>query len=236
MPNPPEKSIARSTFRKRPAPQESEEPEELGSPAHLTEAERYRRNLIRQRGSPLQDYDQAASDRDGLTTALHCLSTTAATGTRTPRPSPAPDTQKSAKMPDAPILDNGKIVKFQDWKNAIRTKLLQNDDHYPTIAHKLAYTYSRCKGKALRHVNPRMRPEVTGAYKSVDICKHLEGVFHDLNYTQVARDQYLELNMNPRQDFTDFLAEFTYLTEESEQPEQLRKRDLYRKLPTLLQN
>jgi hypothetical protein len=42
--------------------------------------------------------------------------------------------------------------------------------------------------------------------------------------------------MDPKQDFGDFLAEFTYLAEEAEQPADLRKRDLYRKLPALLQN
>ena len=42
--------------------------------------------------------------------------------------------------------------------------------------------------------------------------------------------------MDPKQDFGDFLAEFTYLAEEAKQPESMRKADLYRKLPTLLQN
>ena len=41
--------------------------------------------------------------------------------------------------------------------------------------------------------------------------------------------------MNHRQDLTHFLAEFHSIAEESEQPQELRKRDLYRKLPTLLQ-
>ena len=69
-----------------------------------------------------------------------------------------------------------------------------------------------------------------------DVFDHLEGVFHDPNQKQVARGEYPALKMDPKQDFTDFLAEFTYYAEESEQPEELRKRDLYRKLPTLLQN
>lgn len=42
--------------------------------------------------------------------------------------------------------------------------------------------------------------------------------------------------MNPKHDFTGFLAEFTHLAEESEQPEELRKRHLYYKLLPLLQN
>ena len=42
--------------------------------------------------------------------------------------------------------------------------------------------------------------------------------------------------MDPKQDFTDFLAEFTRLVEESDQPIDLRKQDLYQKIPTLMQN
>ncbi|KAJ5151507.1 uncharacterized protein N7482_010759 [Penicillium canariense] len=167
------------------------------------------------------DYGQAVNEQESVPTALRYLSTAAMTGTQTPRPSLSlSDARKPSKMPDALMLDDGKTVKFKTWKNKIRTKLLLNDDHYPTMAHKLAYTRSRCIGKALRHIGPCMHLEATYAYKSVD---------------NVARDQYLELKMNHRQDFTDFLAEFTSLAEESEQPEELRKRDLYRKLPTLLQ-
>jgi hypothetical protein len=41
--------------------------------------------------------------------------------------------------------------------------------------------------------------------------------------------------MKPKDDFNDFLAEFVRLAEEAEQPEARRKRDLYDKLPNLLQ-
>ena len=82
-----------------------------------------------------------------------------------------------------------------------------------------------------------MQEDATTAYQTVqDVFDHLQGVFHDPNQQQIARDEYFALKMEPKQDFGYFLAEFTYLAEESDQPMELRKRDLYRKLPALLQN
>lgn len=46
-----------------------------------------------------------------------------------------------------------------------------------------------------------------------DVFDLVEGVFQDPNQKQAARDEYLALKMEPKkQDFTDFLAEFMYIT------------------------
>jgi zinc knuckle protein len=182
-----------------------------------------------------EERDAAIRERDGVLTTMRLMGTTLS------RESPAPSTtgsKKSTKMPDPPMLSDGKDVKFKAWKTEMRRKLLLNEDHYPTAAHQLAYVSSRCEGKALRHINPRMQDDAATPYRTVqDVYDHLEGVFHDPNQKQAARDEYLALRMEPKkQDFTDFLAEFTYLAEEAEQPEELRKSDLYRKLPIPLQN
>lgn len=182
-----------------------------------------------------EELNETRRERDGLVIAMRLVQSAPA------RESPAlptfPTSRKSTKMPDPPMLSDGKDVKFKGWKTEMRRKLLLNEDHYPTAAHQLAYVSSRCEGKAQRHINPRMQDDAIAQYKTVqDVFDHLEGVFHDPNQKQVARDEYLALKMEPKQDFTDFLAEFTYFAEESEQPEGLRKRDLYRKLPLLLQN
>ena len=182
-----------------------------------------------------EELNETRRERDGLVIAMRLVQT--APVRESPALSTIPTSKKSTKMPDPPMLNDGKDVKFKAWKTEMRRKLLLNEDHYPTAAHQLAYVSSRCEGKALRHINPRMQDDAMAPYKTVqDVFDHLEGVFHDPNQKQVARDEYLTLKMDPKQDFTDFLAEFTYFAEESEQPEELRKRDLYRKLPLLLQN
>lgn len=178
---------------------------------------------------------EVTKERDGLATSLRYLGSSQ--DFLRASPTLADNTRRSAKMPDAPMLDDGKTIKFKAWKNEIRSKLLLNEDHYPTASHQLAYVRSRCEGKALRHVSPRMQPDASKPYQTIDdVFNHLESVFHDPNHKQVARDQYLELKMSPKQDFTDFLAEFVHLAEESEQPTELRKRDLYRMIPILMQN
>ena len=85
-------------------------------------------------------------------------------------------------MPDPPMFSDGKDVKFKDWKTEMKRKLLLNEDHYPTAAHQLAYVSSRCEGKALRLISPRMKEDSTAAYQTVqDVFDHLESVFHDPN-------------------------------------------------------
>lgn len=181
-------------------------------------------------------------EKDSLLTVMNMIRDTPVRPVREEREASVASTaafsgKKSTKMPDPPIFSDGKEIKFKDWKAEMKRKLLLNEDHYPTPAHQLAYVSSRCEGKALRHINPRMQEEAVAAYRTAqDVFDHLQSVFHDPNHQQVARDEYLALKMEPKQDFGDFLAEFTYLAEEANQPEDLRKRDLYRKLPNLLQN
>ena len=153
----------------------------------------------------------------------------------TPMPEDRP--RKTTKLPDPPMLSDGKQVKFKAWKSDIRKKLRLNHDHYPTPDHQMAYLKSRCEGKALMHVDPRMQDDATNPYKTVDeIFDHLEGVFDNPDRKRLARNEYARLVMDVKTDFVDFLAEFTRLAEEADQPEDLRKQDLYQKIPTLMQN
>ena len=179
--------------------------------------------------------DDAVRERDSVITAMRLMGPGGFSNRTTPMPEERP--RKSTKMPDPPLLSDGKAVKFKPWKTEMKRKFRLNQDHYPTTAHQLAYVVSRCEGKALSHISPRMEDDSTTPYQTVDdVFDHLQTVFYDPNQKQVARDEYLDLKMDPKQDFIDFLADFTRLAEESEQPMELRKKDLYRKLPNLLQN
>ncbi|KAI2695523.1 hypothetical protein CBS147333_9715 [Penicillium roqueforti] len=69
-----------------------------------------------------------------------------------------------------------------------------------------------------------------------DIIVHLRTVFTNPNRRAEAYTAYHKLKMKPKEDFTDFLAEFMQLAEEAAVVEENRKRDLYSKLPYLLQS
>jgi hypothetical protein len=145
-------------------------------------------------------------------------------------------TQKSTKMPDAPILTDGKEVRFETWETVIRQKLEANADHYPLPVHRMLYVQSRCEGKAQLHIAPRMHADASNPYKDAeDIIGHLRSVFQNRNREPEALAKYQKLNMKPKDSFTDFLAEFMQLAEEAGVMEKARKRDLYSKLPYLLQ-
>ncbi|OOQ82704.1 hypothetical protein PEBR_37745 [Penicillium brasilianum] len=220
--------------------------------AHLTVAHQEETNRLREQIATMatretpsaqdqqmeEEYARMRKERDSLLTVMKMMRTTEDDRTiRETSMTSAYGNKKSTKMPDPPMFSDGKDVKFKDWKTEIKRKLLLNEDNYPTAAHQLAYVNSRCEGKALRHISPRMQEDATATYQTAqDVFDYLQSVFHDPNHQQVARDEYLVLKIDPKQDFGDFLAEFTYLAEEAEQPVDLRKRDLYRKLPALLQN
>ncbi|KAJ5099346.1 hypothetical protein N7532_006347 [Penicillium argentinense] len=151
-------------------------------------AEQYAEEYARIR----EERDAAIRERDGVLTTMRLMGTTPV------RESPGPSTisnKKSIKMPDPPMLNDGKDVKFKTWRNEIRRKLLLNEDHYPTAAHQLTYVSSRCEGKARRHINPRMQDNAMNprSYQNIqDVFDHLEGVFHDPNQKQAARVSHIE--------------------------------------------
>ncbi|KAJ5142511.1 uncharacterized protein N7515_001298 [Penicillium bovifimosum] len=145
-------------------------------------------------------------------------------------------TQKSTKMPDAPILNlnDGKEVRFETWETVIRQKPEANSDHHPLPVHRLLYVQSRCEGKAQLHIAPRMHAGASNPYLDAeDMISHLRSVFQNRNRESEALAQYQKLSMKPKDSFTDFLAEFMQLAEEAGVMEKARKRDL--KLPYLLQ-
>ncbi|EKV19520.1 hypothetical protein PDIG_02490 [Penicillium digitatum PHI26] len=145
--------------------------------------------------------------------------------------------RKTTKMPDAPMFSDGKKVRFETWETVIRQKLEANADHYPLPVHRKLYVQSRCEGKAQLHFAPRMSSDSSNAYVDAeDMIVHLKTVFANPNRRAEAYTAYHKLIMTPKDHFTDFLAEFMQLAEEAAVIEENRKRDLYSKLPYLLQS
>ncbi|KAJ6111290.1 hypothetical protein N7486_003525 [Penicillium sp. IBT 16267x] len=147
-----------------------------------------------------------------------------------------PDHGRSSKMPDASMLDDGKAVKFENWKREILNKLVLNGDHYPSERHRIAYVLSRCTGKAALHTMTRADDESTNRYRTYkEILDHLDTVFRDPQRRRVAQREFSLLMMKPSEDFNSFYAEFARLTLESHREESLLKEDLYDKVLYKLQ-
>jgi hypothetical protein len=102
--------------------------------------------------------------------------------------------------------------------------------------HRMLYVQSRCEGKAQLHIAPRMDASSSRPYEDAeDILEHLKSVLANPNRKAEAYSAYHQLTMKPRDSFTDFLAEFLQLAEEACVVRENLKRDLYLKLPHLLQ-
>ncbi|KAJ6115468.1 hypothetical protein N7486_001246 [Penicillium sp. IBT 16267x] len=147
-----------------------------------------------------------------------------------------PDYRRSSKIPDALMLDDGKAVKFKNWKREISNKLVLNGDHYPSKRHRIAYVLSRYTGKAALHTMTRADDESTNRYRTYkEILDYLDTVFRDPQRRRVAQREFSLLMMKPSEDFNSFYAEFARLTLKSHREESLLKEDLYDKVLYKLQ-
>jgi hypothetical protein len=75
-----------------------------------------------------------------------------------------PAAYKSTKIPDPPMLSEGKEPHFEDWLLLIKQKLAANSDHFDTPALCMTYIVSRTEGKAQRHLASRMRDNASNPY------------------------------------------------------------------------
>ena len=90
--------------------------------------------------------------------------------------------EKSEKIPDPPILTDGKTPTFEDWLLQMEDKLAGNADRYPTPELRLIYVKSRCGGRAAEHIISRSRSKAMNKYRdAADIFDHLKILFPDAN-------------------------------------------------------
>ncbi|KAJ5836205.1 hypothetical protein N7447_002231 [Penicillium robsamsonii] len=140
------------------------------------------KNLVIERDEAITHRDIAIRERGDLTFRLMNLQNQ--TGTDEPIAGAAA-TRKSTKMPDAPMLNDGKEVRFETWETVIRQKLKANADHYPLPVHRKLYVQSRYEGKAQLHITPRLNAESMNPYRdSEDMIAHLKTVFANPNLNQ----------------------------------------------------
>ena len=96
---------------------------------------------------------------------------------------------KLAKIPDPPLLTDGKEPHFEDWLLLMTQKLEANHDYYnsPQLHH--AYVASCCDGKACKHITPQLWSKSVNLYEdSSDMIKHLKTIYDDLNQVTTVKN------------------------------------------------
>lgn len=99
--------------------------------------------FIQERDKAIAYRDIAIRERGDL--AFRLLNQTQSTGAPIVE---AAANRRTTKIPNAPMLSDGKEVRFETWETVIRQKLEANADHYPLLVHRKLYVQSRCEGKA----------------------------------------------------------------------------------------
>lgn len=144
--------------------------------------------------------------------------------------------RKTTKIPDPPMLTDGKEPQFEDWLLLMTQKLAANADHFDNSQLRMAYVASRCEGKARKHITPRMREDAMNPYTdSKDMLNHLKTIYDDPNRIATAKHRFRQLYMKASDKFHEFLSEFLYLAAEADVAEKDWKDELYTKLTTRLQ-
>lgn len=170
------------------------------------------------------------ANSEGLTSVLQALAQRL-----TMEGSPATPT-KSAKIPDPPILTDGKDPTFENWKIQVTGKLQVNVDHFATEQAQITYVFSRTGSDAQKHLQPRISPTSVDPFETAeDMIQHLANIYEDPFRIQNARRDYRRLTMKNNETFPDFYTRFLHLAGEGHIPDEDLRPDLYDKITLELQ-
>jgi len=138
--------------------------------------------------------------------------------------------KRSTKLPDAPVLTDGKEPQFTAWLIQIQGKLEANADHYPTEALKISYVATRCGGLAASNIQPRLRRDATKPFHTAnEVLEVLERTFGDPFRKRTARNEFRNLKQGNR-DFNSFWSDFQRLTADMDESEETLVEDLRHKV------
>ena len=191
---------------RRPAGPSNENPDNLAEDLAAANAEIERlRALLESQETPTSETETPSPD--GLVSVLRALTQ------RLSRTDDAPAIPtKSAKIPDPPILTDGKDPTFESWKLQIRGKLRVNADHFPTDKARMAYVFSRTGGDAQGHLRPRYDEDSEDLFLTdQEMISHLASIYEDPHKVQNARLDYKSLFMKQSETFADFYTHFLHL-------------------------
>ena len=123
-------------------------------------------------------------------------------------------TRRSTKLPDPPVLTDGKDPDYDLWARRMKSKLEANADHYPTESLRMAYLATRVEGTASLHLAPRMREDAKNPFNTAEeMIETLKKVFGDPNRRQTAMNDYRKLYQR-NDPFNKYWVEFQRLTAE----------------------
>lgn len=173
---------------------------------------------------------ELAEERDEHVNALARYAVTGREGTPAPERAPA----RSVKLPDPPLLTDGKEPNFEDWLLRMKDKLNANNDHYSTEALRMAYISNRTGGDAARHLAPRLRQGANRFQTADEMFDHLEAIYLDPNRLETAHTNFKRLHMKDGEDYHQFLTKFLHLAGESQVDQGNMKRELRDRLNSQL--
>ncbi|OJJ86637.1 uncharacterized protein ASPGLDRAFT_44482 [Aspergillus glaucus CBS 516.65] len=138
---------------------------------------------------------------------------------------------KSEKVPDPPLLTDGKEPKFEDWMIEMKGKFVANADRFDNDQMKRVYLTSRTGGLARQQLSVRLREDATDPYTSVEqMFKTLTTAFRNPHCRMEADAELQTMYMHPGDKFLEFLAKFLLLASEAGIPDDQYKIELNRRL------
>lgn len=150
---------------------------------------------------------------------------------RLPRDGTPVDSSKTTKLPDPPLLTDGKDPTFESWKLQMQGKLQVNHDHFPTPYACMTYVFNRTGGDAQEHLLPRVAGDSPDPFESADeMFECLTAIYVDPFKKQNARRRYLKLMMKPSETFGVFYTQFLHLAGYAGIPQDDLLPDLHSKL------
>jgi hypothetical protein len=85
-------------------------------------------------------------------------------------------------------------MSLSNWLSRIKNKLRENANHYPTKSIKLAYVKGLIRGKATKHISPRLRDDAIDLYTTVqDLFEHLTSAYKNPNRLFTAKNEFRKL-------------------------------------------
>jgi hypothetical protein len=149
---------------------------------------------------------------------------------------PASGARKSTKLPDPPILTDGKDPAFGRWRIQMQDKLKVNSDHFESMEAKMAYVFNRTGDDAQGHLEPRYEGPSTDPFlTSQSMIDFLATIYEDPYKVQNARLEYKSLSMKSTETFSDFHTRFLQLAGQAKIPSDDLRPDLFDKLTLELQ-
>ena len=149
---------------------------------------------------------------------------------------PASGLGKPTKLPDPPILTDGKDPTFERWRIQMQDKLRVNADHFQSMEAMKAYVFNRTSGDAQGHLVPQYEDGSTDPFlTSQSMIDFLATIYEDPYKVQNARLEYKSLSMKSTETFLDFHTRFLQLAGQAKIPSDDLHPNLFDKLTLELQ-